>query len=151
MSIDKLLATVAFVVIAAAQIGSTVGAESATSIRRQMVKAEQEFITLYNKLNADPRFEVDCRQDRPTGSNFSLRVCEPRYRQKAKQAAVSDRVASVEHAAAGGEGPSTSGAPPASLDEGYRQNVLDLMQKSAELRSLGEKRDALQKLLDNRS
>lgn len=147
MGIGTRFAILVFVLMAAAQSGRAAGAESAASIRRQMVKAEQEFIALYNKLNADPRFEVVCRQDKPTGSNFTSRVCEPRYRQLAKQAATAERVASVEHAAAGGEGPSTSGAPPASLDEGYRQNVLDLMQKSAELRSLGEKRDALQATL----
>ncbi|HXC57893.1 MAG TPA: hypothetical protein VN645_01175, partial [Steroidobacteraceae bacterium] len=52
--------------------------EKPGKLRSEMAKAEKEYVDLYNKVNTDPQFAIICKMDTPTGSNFAVRVCQPR-------------------------------------------------------------------------
>ena len=128
-------------------------------LRSEMVKAEKEYVDLYNKVNTDPQFAIVCRMDTPTGTTFAVRVCQPRYLLRAKEKSASERMQAAVAAgdssgsantrgpnlgAASGAG--TTGVP--DQDEAFRQNMLAAQQKSPELQALGKKRDELQARFD---
>jgi hypothetical protein len=125
-------------------------------LQDEMVKVENEFFALYNQLNTDHQFDMVCRNERQTGSRFDARVCQPRYLLTAKENAASERVHSAiaageSSAPANSRGPDVGAAVAGgtatahvSKDEAFRQNLLDVLQKSPELQGLGKKRDELQ-------
>jgi hypothetical protein len=134
-------------------------AEKASDLRKQITKTEEEYFALYNKLNTDRQYDVVCRKEAETGSTFLKRVCKPRYLEQAQQDAAAERMRSAISAAAtassgntrgpdvgagasGGPGVTTGGP-----DEGFRKNMLEVLQKSEELQVLGRKRDELEQRL----
>jgi hypothetical protein len=127
--------------------GVAFSAETAADLRRQIAKTDEEFFALYNKLNTDPQYEMVCKMERADGSTFATRVCQPRYVEAAQQANASQRLQAATHAGRV-DAANPNAALPFGQDDAYRQNVLDVLQKSPRLRALGEKRDALQARLD---
>ena len=123
--------------------------ESASDLRREAAKTEQEFFALYNKLNTDPQYEMICKMDRETGSSFANRVCQPRFFLVAQQAMAANRMQAAAHGGLGAEATNV-GTPPPSFwqDDGFRKHMLEVLQQSPRLKALGEKRDALQIRLD---
>jgi hypothetical protein len=140
--------------------GSAHAADSPSKLRSEMTRAEREYIDLYNKVNTDPQFAIVCRTETQTGSNFSTRVCRPRYLMQASERAATEHMqaataAGVSSGAANSNGPNVgavSGGGASDLaqgkDEAFRQNMLAALQKSPELQALGKKRDELQARYD---
>lgn len=134
-------------------------AEKASDIRKEMTKVEEQYFALYNKLNADRQFDMVCRREAETGSTFLKRVCKPRYLERAQQTAAAERMQSAIQASASASattrgadvGASTAagvGGTTGGLEEGFRKNMLEVLEKSPELQALGKKRDELQARLD---
>jgi hypothetical protein len=136
-------------------------ADSPGKLRSEMAKAERQYIDLYNKLNSNPEFAIVCRMDKPTGTSFAVRVCQPRYLMAASARAASERMQSAVSAgnstgAANSNGPNVGagfaggadGSTAEDKDEAFKQNMLDLLQKSPELQAMGKKRDELQARFD---
>jgi hypothetical protein len=137
--------------------GSAMAAENPNKLRSEMAKAEQDYIALYNKLNTDREFDIVCVTDRPTGSSIPVQTCQARYLLHAKAAAATERMQSAV-AAGQSTGPANAtganvgataggGAMAGRQDklQAFRQNMLDILQKSPELQALGKQRDELQK------
>jgi hypothetical protein len=135
--------------------------ESPSQLRAEIAKAEKDYIELYNKTNTNPQFEIVCRNEKPTGTNFTQRICRPRYVLDALQASASESVQRAINSSAtsssGNSGGPNVGALPAGggeassqadKDTAFKQNILDAQLKSPELLALGKKRDELQKQLD---
>ena len=135
---------------------SAFAADSPGKLRTEMTKAEKAYIDLYNKVNTDPQFAIICRMDTPTGSNFAVRVCQPRYLLHAAEKSATERMQSAV-AAGDATGPANANGPNVGAasgggaaavsqdkDEAFRQNMLGLLQKSPELQALAKKRDELQ-------
>ena len=140
--------------------GGAVAAEKPGALRTQIVKAEDAYFALYNQLNTDHQYDVVCRKEKATGTNFLTRVCKPRYMEKANQAAAAEtlRVATLAGETTGmanSRGPNV-GATVATASSGelgdkqeaLRKNMLEVLQKSPELQALGKKRDELQVRLE---
>lgn len=51
--------------------------DSLSGLRMALVEAEDRFYERWNELNDDPRFDVQCRIEAPTGSNLKRRMCAP--------------------------------------------------------------------------
>ncbi len=134
--------------------------ESPTRLRSGMAKAGKDYIDLYNKTNTDPQFEIICRNEKPTGTNFSTRICRPRYVLDAMQASASDTVrravaSSATAGAANPAGPMSVHCRAAAKRTARRtrtqpstKNVLEAQNRNPELLALGKKRDELQKQLE---
>jgi hypothetical protein len=106
-------------------------AGSPSDLRKQIAKAEQEYVALYNKLNTDPRYEVVCEKSAPrTGSLFSERGCKPRNLIQ-PSSAVDDY----------------SRLPTATAlqQEQFRKNVASVTERSPELQALAAKLEALRR------
>lgn len=135
-------------------------ADSAAKLRSESARVEKQYIELYNKLNTDPQFEIVCRNERPTGSNFATRVCRTRYLLDAMQSSASERMrgaisTNATSTPANAAGPSGgieltgTGLPSQpELDAAFKKNLLAMQAKSPELQALGARRDELQKQLD---
>jgi hypothetical protein len=135
---------------------SAAAAESPGKLRAEMTKAERAFIDLYNKVNTNPEFAIACRMETPTGSNFAVRICQPKYIVTANARTAGERMqsavaAGVNTGAANSNGPNVGagfGAGGAGVDEAkeeaFKQNMLDVLQRSPDLQALGRKRDDLQ-------
>lgn len=141
--------------------GAASAADSPGKLRTEMAKAEQDYVALYNKLNSDRQFDIVCKTDRPTGSSFPVRVCQPRYLLRATEKSATERMQSAVGAADStgganargpdvGAGAGASGAVVGQPDkqQAFRQNILDVQQKSPELQALGLRRDELQARYD---
>jgi hypothetical protein len=139
---------------------SAVAAESPGKLRTEMARAEREFFDLYNKANTNPEFAIVCKMETPTGTNFAVRVCRPRYLITANAESASERMQAA-IAAGNATGPNANGPnvgagvaagggdAVADKDKAFKQNMLDVMQKSPELQALGKKRDELQTRYDD--
>jgi hypothetical protein len=157
---SKTRATVQVIGLLLAACSAATAAEKPAAIRKEMTKTEEAYFALYNKLNTDRQYDIVCRKEAETGSTFLKRVCKPRYLENAQQAAAAERMqsaiqASVTAAAANTRGPDvgvTSAASGSSStsdqDAGFRKNMLAVLEKSPELKALGDKRDELQRRLD---
>jgi hypothetical protein len=140
---------------------NALAADSPGKLRSEMAKAERQYIELYNKVNSNPEFAIVCRMDTPTGTSFAVRVCQPKYLMAANARAASERMQSAVSAgnatgAANSNGPnvgagfagSAADATAEDKDAAFKQNMLDLLQKSPELQAMGKKRDDLQARFD---
>lgn len=141
--------------------GAALAADSPGRLRAEMARAEKDYIELYNKVNSNPDFAIICRMDTPTGTTFAVRVCQPRYLLSANAKSASERMQSAVAAgnstgAANASGPNVGAgfgggggdSVTADKDAAFKQNMLDLLQKSPELQALGRKRDDLQARYD---
>lgn len=151
---------VAFAIALLAAPTGALAAESPGKLRAEMTKAERQYIDLYNKVNTNPEFAIACRMETPTGSNFPVRICQPKYVVTANARTSGERMHSaiatgVNTGAANSNGANVgagAGAGHASVDEAkeeaFKQNMLDVLQRSPELQELGRKRDDLQARYD---
>ena len=57
------------------QIADLTRAEVTSYIR----EAEDQMYAIYNEHNIDDSFDIVCRKEKPTGSNISVRICEPKF------------------------------------------------------------------------
>jgi len=137
--------------------GVGVAADSPGKLRTEMAKVERQYIDLYNKVNTNPEFAIVCRMDKPTGTSFGVRVCQPKYLITANARSAAEQIQFAVSAAnatggANANGPNVGagfgGAAAANSavdkDEAFKQNMLDLLQKSPELQALGKKSNELQ-------
>jgi hypothetical protein len=136
--------------------GAAAAAENPGKLRTEMAKAEQDYISLYNKLNTERQFDIVCVTDRPTGSSLSTRTCQARYLMHAAANAATERMQSavagaISTGGANANGPNVGAAAgggalteQADKLQAFRQNIIDVQQKSPELQALGRKRDELQ-------
>jgi hypothetical protein len=136
--------------------GFATAADNPRDLQAEMVKVENEYFALYNQLNTDHQYDMVCGKVRATGSRFDTRVCQPRYVLTAKENAASERVHSAvsggqSAGSANSQGPDVGravagGATEVQLskEQAFRNNMLEVLQKSPELQALGMKRDELQ-------
>lgn len=47
--------------------------------RSQLKKAEEGFYDEFNKLTVDPKFKIQCKKEKPTGSSITVKYCHPQY------------------------------------------------------------------------
>jgi len=133
---------------------SAASAEKASDLRKEIVRTEDAFFALYNKVNTDRQYDMVCRKEAETGSTFLKRVCKPRYLEEVQSAAALERMQSAISAAASasaatgpvnvGAGSNSASTVAAGPDDGFRKNMIEVLQKSPELQALGKKRDELQ-------
>ena len=60
-----------------------VSQKSKGELRRDVFEAEEEFYSVFNKLNDDKDFDVRCRYEKATGTNIKNHVCRARFVTKA--------------------------------------------------------------------
>ena len=58
--------------------------KSTTALRRDLFRAEDDFYSLYNKLNDDNEYDVRCFKEAPTGVRKKQHVCRPVFFSKAR-------------------------------------------------------------------
>ena len=58
--------------------------KSLANLRRDLIDAEDDFYSLYNKLNNDNEYDVRCRYETPTGLRKKTHVCRPVFFSKAR-------------------------------------------------------------------
>lgn len=56
-----------------------VGQKSRAGLRRDVFEAEEDFYSVYNKLNDDKEYDVRCFYEKPTGTNIKNHVCRARF------------------------------------------------------------------------
>lgn len=60
-----------------------VGQKSLSELRRDVFQAEEDFYSVYNKLNDDKEYDVRCFYEKRTGTNIKNHVCRARFVTKA--------------------------------------------------------------------
>ena len=60
-----------------------VGQKSLSTLRKEVFKAEEEFYSVYNKLNDEKDYQVRCFYEKPTGTRIKNHVCRARFVTKA--------------------------------------------------------------------
>jgi len=58
--------------------------KSKSALRRDLIRAEGDFYSLYNKLNDDNEYDVRCFYESPTGQRKKNHVCRPVFFSKAR-------------------------------------------------------------------
>lgn len=56
-----------------------VGKQSMAEMRRQVWQYEEDFYSIYNKLNDDNEFDVRCFYETPTGTRIKNHVCRAKF------------------------------------------------------------------------
>jgi len=56
-----------------------VGQKSLAELRRDVLRAEEDFYSVYNKLNDDNEYDVRCFYETPTGTHLKNHVCRARF------------------------------------------------------------------------
>jgi hypothetical protein len=105
-------------------------------MRRDIVKAEDRFYALYNKLNTETLYDMHCAMEAPTGARIDRRTCRAEYYDRALED--ESRAMLQGHA-----------APPANLiflmrQADYRKNMLKVVSDHPELFALLKERVELQ-------
>lgn len=62
---------------------AVVGQKSLTTLRKEVYKAEEEFYSVYNKLNDEKDYQVRCFYEKPTGTRIKNHVCRAKFVTKA--------------------------------------------------------------------
>lgn len=138
---------------------SSMAAESPGKLRAEMTRAEREFIDLYNKVNTVPEFAMASRMETPTGSNFATRICQPNTSSpptpglpasacSRRWLPASTRARPIRTAPMWEREWAQAGDPSMRPRKKLKQNMLDTLQRSPELRALGDRRDDLQARYD---
>ena len=60
-----------------------VGQKSLAELRREVVKAEEDFYSVFNKFNDEKDYNVRCFYESPTGTHLKNHVCRARFVTKA--------------------------------------------------------------------
>ncbi len=56
-----------------------VGQKSLADLRRDVFQAEEDYYSVYNKVNDDKEYNVRCFYERPTGTRIKNHVCRARF------------------------------------------------------------------------
>jgi len=56
-----------------------VGDRSVGQLRREVYQAEEDFYDLYNSLNDDPEYDVNCNYETATGTHVKNHVCRAKF------------------------------------------------------------------------
>ena len=56
-----------------------VSQKSQAELRREVYQAEEDFYSVYNRLNDDKDYDVRCFYEKPTGTNIKNHVCRARF------------------------------------------------------------------------
>ena len=91
MNLALLFAVCIFPAVAIGQTDSTassdeivvVGEKSLADLRRDTFEAEEDFYSVYNKLNDEREYDVRCFYESPTGTHQKNHVCRARFVTKA--------------------------------------------------------------------
>ncbi len=59
------------------------GQKSEAGLRRDLWQVEDDFYSLYSKLNDDNLYDVRCSNEAPTGSRIKTQVCRPEFLSRA--------------------------------------------------------------------
>ncbi len=62
---------------------AVVSQKSTTKLRKDVYQAEEDFYSVFNKLNDEKDFDVRCRYEKATGTNIKNHVCRARFITKA--------------------------------------------------------------------
>ena len=60
-----------------------VGQKSLAELRREVVRAEEDFYSIFNKFNDEKDYNVRCFYESPTGTHMKNHVCRARFVTKA--------------------------------------------------------------------
>ncbi|MGI9205381.1 MAG: hypothetical protein ACR2Q3_15300 [Woeseiaceae bacterium] len=60
-----------------------VSKKSLAQLRKDTYEAEEDFYSVYNKLNDDKEYDVRCFYEKPTGTNIKNHVCRAQFVTKA--------------------------------------------------------------------
>ena len=60
------------------------GQKSKGALRRDLIDAQDDFYSLYNKLNDDNEYDVRCSYEMPTGQRTKHYICRPVFFSKAR-------------------------------------------------------------------
>ena len=60
-----------------------VGQKSLAELRRDVYRAEEDFYSVYNKLNDDKEYDVRCFYETPTGTHLKNHICRAKFVSKA--------------------------------------------------------------------
>jgi hypothetical protein len=55
------------------------GQKSVAELRRDVFRSEEDFYSIYNKLNDDNEYDVSCFVETPTGTRIKNHVCRARF------------------------------------------------------------------------
>jgi len=67
---------------------TVVAPQSLSTMRDELIRAEEDVLAVFNSLNDDDDYDITCRRERPIGSNIPVRVCKAAFvdREQAKAA-----------------------------------------------------------------
>jgi hypothetical protein len=57
---------------------------SRSEVTQFLEEAEDQFYAIFNANVEEDDYEINCRMEKPTGSNISIRMCEPTFMIKAR-------------------------------------------------------------------
>jgi hypothetical protein len=109
-------------------------------IRKEIREAQDRFVAKYNELNTVREYDITCNDEAPTGSRFVRYACRPRYVNTATAGEASEWLT--------GHFSMPSATVTSSEREGFRQNMLAVSSKSAELQKLAQDQVDLQARYD---
>jgi hypothetical protein len=115
----------------------TIEGKKLSQLRMAVIETEDRFYKLFNELNTNDDYDVQCANQAPTGSRITRRVCKPVFYANAE--------AEYAQALVGGYY-----APPATMvalqrtDE-YQQAMRELVERNPKLRRLLIERDRLER------
>ncbi len=69
---------------------TVVAPQSLSSMRSEIVDAENDVLALFNSLNDDNDYDIRCRKEVPLGSHISARTCTPRFADRETARAAQD-------------------------------------------------------------
>ncbi len=72
------------------------GQKSSAELRRDLWQSEDDFYSLYNKLNDDNLYDVRCSYKAPTGSRIKNQVCRPEFLLRALNRGAITRVTNLD-------------------------------------------------------
>lgn len=106
-------------------------------MRKDIIRAEDRFLALFNELNTDDDFDVHCTIDVPTGTRLTQRVCRAQFIETAQ----------ADWARAQFNGDYAPAPDLVALERSaeYKRKALAIINAHPELRRLVKARDALEK------
>ena len=113
-------------------------------LAKEVRLAEFRFYDLYNKLNTEPDYAVNCENEPSTGSRFTWDNCKPVFQDKAQQteaSAFGRFLQGISTTPGGGVAASATPGMPASMAisagrPGFQQHMTELTRKNPELTKL---------------
>jgi hypothetical protein len=106
-----------------------------SAMRKELDRLETQFFKEYNRVNADPEWDVHCTTEIPTGSHVGIRVCRPEF--------VSRAMRNAELAPRLGRASPSPYTLILQKTPAYQRNMIDAVRKHPELLDLVRQRAEL--------